>query len=378
MLYSYAGKKQYLWGMKIITNMRRVLITLLCAVALFSIADATAKEKREPIRNVIFMIGDGMGLAQATMVMIENGYEATAFDRAENVALIKTYSSNNRVTDSAASGTALASGKKTNNKMIGLTPELDTCYSIAYKAKAKGMSTGLVVACEVQHATPAAFYAHAKDRNDKKTITKQLANNNYLDLVVGGGLKSFETESMSEVAKSNGFNLVKSFDELKSAPDGRTLGLFTAGHIEAISKRGDYLPEATAEALRRLSSNKKGFFLMVEGSQIDWACHSNNAQRCLAETKDFCKSIEVAMDFADKNPGTLIVITADHETGGLSAVSGDEDFTKSDSGVEYKFSTKGHSGILVPAYMYGTGANQINGVLDNTELSDLISKCLGL
>lgn len=364
--------------------MKKLFLSLIvvCATALFGINDATAKPKKTAVKNVIFMIGDGMGLAQATMVMIENGYEPTAFDKVENVALTKTYSANNRVTDSAAAGTALATGKKTNNKMLGLTPQRDTCYSLAYKAKAKGLSTGIVVACEVQHATPAAFYAHVDDRNNKKVITEQLAKNNYIDIIIGGGKKSFDAKvdgvSMSDVAKKSGFEIVTDMAGFKGSTNDRILGLFNNGHIENISKRGNFLPEATAEALNKLSNNKSGFFLMVEGSQIDWECHSNNAQRCLAETIDFCKTIEVAMDFADKNPGTLIVITADHETGGLSAVSPEVDFTKSDSGVEYRFSTKGHSGILVPVYTYGTGSELINGVIDNTELSDIIGQSLGL
>ncbi len=344
--------------------------------------DTTSKSSCTEVKNVIFMIGDGMGLAQAAMLMVENGYEATAFDRAENIALIKTYSANNRVTDSAAAGTALACGQKTNNKMLGLTPELDTCYSLTLRANRKGMATGVVVSCGLQHATPAAFYAHVADRNDNYNITRQLAASSF-DVAIGGGAKYFSEEldgaSFSDIATSNGYNIVTTFDELSSVGDGRVLGLFEPGHIKSIKAgRGDYLPRATEAALSRLSKSDKGFVLMVEGSQIDWACHSNNSVETLAEVADFNDCLNVVMDFADYNPGTLVVITADHETGGLSMVSNDADFTKSDSGVAYKYSTGGHSGILVPVYTYGAGADRIEGVMENTALSDKIAEILNL
>lgn len=335
----------------------------------------------EEVRNVIFLIGDGMGLAQASMLMVEKGYTQTSFDRATNVALIKTYSANNRVTDSAAAGTALACGEKTNNKMIGLTPQLDTCFSMSHRAKSKGKSTGLVAACTIQHATPAAFYAHVDNRDDYEQITRQLVTSD-VDILIGGGEKHFDQivdgKNLMDVAKSK-FNVVKNFEELESVKEGRVLGLFAEGHIKSMADgRGDYLTTAAAAAISRLEKNENGFLLMVEGSQIDWTCHAGDAEGTLAEVMDFDKCVNMAMDYADKTPGTLVVVTADHETGGLSMVSNDSDFTKSDSGVAYKYSTGGHSGILVPVYTYGAGANNIEGVMENTELSKLIEKSLGL
>ncbi len=358
--------------------MKRLFVSLaLLSIPVCYINSLNAAPKKDKncdaIQNIIFMIGDGMGLAQTSMYMIENSYEPTAFDRAENIALIKTYSANNRVTDSAAAGTALACGEKTNNKMIGITPSRDTCYAMTVIAQQKGMSTGIVASCSIQHATPAAFYAHVDNRNDFEQISRQLAASK-IDFAVGGGEKYFAQQingrELTEIATENGFNIVRNFDELDATADGRILGLFEQEHIKSIAQgRGDYLPRATKAALSHLSKNKNGFVLMVEGSQIDWACHSHDAKGSIEETDDFNNTLHVVMDFADNNPGTLVVITADHETGGLAAVSGDADFTKSDSGVEYKFSTGGHSGIMVPVYTYGTGAEKINGVMENTELA---------
>lgn len=337
----------------------------------------------EPVRNVIFMIGDGMGLGQVSAYMIDRGYETTAFDRADNVAIIKTYSANNRITDSAAAGTALACGVKTNNKMLGLTPQLDTVASMTAKAKAKGLATGVVVTCTVQHATPAAFYAHVDSRSDYEQITRQLPAANF-DIIVGGGAKDFDQEvdgrCFKDIVSEQGFTIVSDFSELESKRDAeKIIGLFAEEHIDSKLKgRDDYLTKVTNIALEKLSKSENGFVLMVEGSQIDWECHDNNAEGVLAETDDFNHVLEAVMDFADNNPGTLVVITADHETGGMTIVNSEEDFTAADSGVEYAFSTDNHSATLVPVYLYGTGADRISGVLDNTELSNMIVEVLNL
>ena len=142
------------------------------------------------------------------------------------------------------------------------------------------------------------------------------------------------------------------------------------------------MKEATEKALEILSNNcadsKKGFMLMVEGSQIDSEGHANNAAGILEETRDFAQAVGAAMDFADRNPGTLVVVTADHETSGLSITSNKTDFTLSDSGIGYDFGTTGHTGIMVPVYLYGTGAEQINGIMDNTDLPKKLAELMRL
>lgn len=364
--------------------MKRFFVSL-CAVALLSGCATAVKSSAadEPIRNIIFMIGDGMGLSQVSAYMIEGGYEPTAFDRSDNVALIKTYSSNNRITDSAAAGTALACGVKTNNGMLGVTPQLDTLVSMTDRAKAAGMATGVVVSCTIQHATPAAFYANVDSRKSYEEITRQLPEANF-DIIVGGGAEYFEQEvegrSFMEIVEEDGFTVVRNFEELEAQKgEAKIIGLFEDGHIKSMAEgRGDYLTKATNIALEKLSQSEDGFVLMVEGSQIDWECHGNNAVGTLAETADFDRCLHAVMDFADLHPGTLVVITADHETGGLTIVNSSDDFTAADSGVEYAFSTGEHSATLVPVYLYGTGADRISGVMENTELSKRMVELLGL
>lgn len=344
-------------------------------------------ESYAPVKNLIYMIGDGMGLSHVAMMMIEEGYQEGPFARMQNIALMTTYSANNRVTDSAAAGTALASGCKTNNSMLGVTPDSLPCPSIISRALARRMPSGVVVTSEIQHATPAAFYAHALHRGDYLTISNQLVTSG-LDVAFGGG-----REAMAEPAadgfspidrlREGGCPVVEQWAQMDTITRGRVVGLFAEGHMPSMLEgRQDYLPKATAKALEILSNNAeerdRGFVLMVEGSQIDMQSHGNNAEGVLAETRDFAAAVAEAMRFADEHPGTLVVVTADHETGGLTMPSGNSDFLQSESGIDYTFSTGGHTGILVPIYLYGSGAEYLNGVMDNTELSNRLAELLGL
>lgn len=341
--------------------------------------EASEASERE-VKNLVFMIGDGMGLAQVSLLMIEHGYAPVSFDRAENIALLTTYSANNRVTDSAAAGTALATGFKTDNGMLGQMPDGTPVESMIVRAAREGCPTGEVVVSTLQHATPAAFYAYAADRGDDRRITEQLLQSD-IDVLFGGGAGLISDEQREEF-RSKGYRIVEDLDETDGIVSGKVLGLFARKHLPGAGGRGDYLPRATRKALEILDADSretgKGFILMVEGSQVDLAGHDNDAKRLLAEMNDFDRAVAEAMDFADAHPGTLVVVTADHETGGLSIPSNKEDFRLSDSGVEYAFSTGGHTGILVPVYLYGTGAERINGILDNTQLAQRLMELLGL
>lgn len=340
----------------------------------------------EPVRNLILMIGDGMGPAQVSMLKIDRGYAPTAFDRAEGMAMISTYSANNRVTDSAAAGTALATGCKTDNAMLGMTPDGRAVESMIAKAHAADRPTGIVVTCYLQHATPAAFYAHVGDRGQMQEITEALSESG-IDLLIGGGGKWLTGsdgagDGYCDVFRNRGYFVASDLSELSGGRSGRVLCVAAEKHLPRAPERGDFLPEATARALSHLSADtvgrSGGFVLLVEGSQIDFAGHANDASWLLDEMRDFERAVSVAMDFADRTPGTLVVVTADHETGGLTIPPCDEDFTQAENGVEYRFSTGGHTGMLVPVYLYGAGADRICGVMDNTDLSKRLMRMLGL
>ena len=323
-----------------------------------------------------------MGLSHVSMLMLEEGYGTTAFDRAQNIALITTYSANNRVTDSAAAGTALATGHKTGNGMLGVLPDSTAAESIMADAIRAGMPTGVVVTSTLQHATPGAFYAHVPYRRQYQRISDQLAGSD-LTVAFGGGLKYAETSEREdgvpgiERLRDRGFRVLTDPSQLDTLSRGPVMGFFTDGHLPKMSEgRGDYLERAIRKALEILSreagERDRGFILMVEGSQIDLRAHDNDAEGVLAEMRDFDRAVAAAMDFADRHPGTLVVVTADHETGGLSIPSADVDFEHEEAGIEYRFSTGGHTAAMVPVYLYGTGSERINGVLDNTELARML------
>ena len=361
-----------------ITSMKRFYLLLGAAL----LAACAGSECREPeVRNVVYMIGDGMGLAQVSLLQIAADYEPTAFDRAQGIALIATRSANNRVTDSAAAGTALSSGCKTNNTWLGLDTAGRRLEPITECAQRQGMRTGVVVTSHLYHATPAAFYAHAANRDDAQTITADMVASG-IDLLIGGGRKALSEElpeggTRFDAFRAKGYRVAVEPGQIDTLSGLPLVAAVADKHLPVAAERGDYLPQATRKALELLSAdNDKGFFLMVEGSQIDMACHGNDGPRVLDEMRDFERAVAAAMDFADSHPGTLVIVTADHETGGLTLPSGKADFTLPESGVRTEFSTGGHSASIVPVYLYGTGADRIGGLMDNTELANRIKQLI--
>ncbi len=349
--------------------MKRILL-----IAFTTFATLAAVEAQE-VKNIIFLIGDGMGLASASMMQLENNYEPTIFDSADNIALQKTYSLDNRVTDSAASGTALATGFKTNNTMLGQLPDGTNPESLMELAADKGKATGLVVTTYLQHATPGAFYAHVPSRHEYATISEQLLASD-IDIAIGGGMAFFKErynnrKKATKAITESGFTLVESLDADMSGE--RILALLADKEIE---NRTGYLAKATAMAIEHLDNNDNGFVLMVEGSLIDGMGHGNDAKGQQGEMRDFMEAIEVAVAYAREHTDTLVVVTADHETGGLAIISGNADFNLSEQGVEYKWATGGHSGVMVPIYLYGTGAELINGVMENADLGKRLKELI--
>lgn len=361
------------------TKLFRILILGLLLWNVPASAQRTAP-KPEKVHNVILMIGDGMGLGQVAAYMIENQYGPTAFDRAHYTAVCKTYSANNRVTDSGAAATAMATGHKTKNSRIGVTPDGAPAQSITELAKAKGLATGIVVTSHLADATPAGFMAHTPDRHNTSEIAAAYETSG-IDVAAGGGRRFFEKQEDGQdvlaALQAKGYAYASTPEEFYATDSTPVIGLFADKYMESAAKRGeDYLERATEHTLSLLARNRKGFFAMIEGSQIDGAGHGNNTKKLLGEMRDFDRAVNKAFDFADKNPGTLVIVTADHETGGLTVVSNDRDFTAAESGIEYKYSTTSHSGTPVILYAYGAGAYNFSGVIENTEVFRLIKALL--
>lgn len=329
------------------------------------------------------MIGDGMGLAQISATMINGGYAPMNIERAQYIGLAKTYSANNRVTDSAASGTALATGVKTNNGAIGVGVDKEPLQTILEAASQQGLATGLIATYAITNATPAAFIGHVESRRDEEGIALNFLDTD-IDLFIGGGKKFFTRRAdscdVTEMLREKGYTIVYTFEDVLNFEHGKLGALLAEESMPKMSEgRGDFLPKATAKALTLLkSASDKGFFIMVEGSMIDAGGHRKDPAMVFAETLDFDQAVKEAFDFADCNPGTLVVVTADHETGGLSIPSGKPDFSLPDQGVKYEFSTGGHTGIMVPIYAYGTGAQEFSRIMENTDIPIIMKKLLGL
>lgn len=349
-----------------------LLMAVLIAILFTQCKTENQVESQEQVKNVILMIGDGMGVSQVYAGITSN--ESLNMERAEAIGFSKTFSANDYVTDSAAGGTAIACGQKTNNGYVGMDANKQPINSILHYASENGLATGIVVSCNLTHATPASFIAHQPDRNMGEEIAADYLLTPF-DVAIGGGVKHFEKRSdervLTDELKEKGYQIAYSLDEVKKIESGKMIGLLAEDHPDKYPARGELLPEGVSAALKILSQNDKGFFLMVEGSQIDWGGHANDTEMIINEVIDFDRAVKAAFDFADNNPGTLVVITADHETGGLSLIGKDKETGE----INAKYSTGGHSGVMVPVFAYGTRASEFSGVYQN---SDILGKVLRL
>jgi alkaline phosphatase len=324
------------------------------------------------VKNVVFMIGDGMGLSHIYAAMTKNNGKLQ-IERFPYSGFSKTYSANNYTTDSGAGGTALACGVKTNNGMIGLSADSLSQKSILEVAHQQGLSTGVVVACNVTHATPASYLAHSAHRSMTSDIAQDIVNSG-VDVLIGGGKKDFEsTASSKSLARQlieKEYQLLYMMNDLLAVDSGKVVALLAENHPPKASERKDLLYNGTKKALELLSKNDKGFFLLVEASQIDWASHKNNFNDVIDEVLDFDKVIGLVLDFAAQNGNTLVIVTADHETGGLVLLNKDSETGK----IKNKFTTKHHSATPVPVFSFGVGAENFSGIMENTSFFDKLMK----
>jgi len=346
--------------------MNKIKFLWVLPVVWFLFAGCMNQAEKEPVvRNVILLIGDGMGLYhQYVAYTAKKG--AFEVERAQYVGITKTTAANNYITDSAAAGTAIASGVKTNNGMLGVLPDGTPVKTMLEYAAENGLSTGMVVTCELTHATPAAFVAHVDSRSENDDIALDLARNN-INVAIGGGRKFFEDradgKNLTDSMKAKGFSVAYTLDEVKAVEKGNLLGLLAEVSPAGYPARGELLTTGVSTALNILNQNKKGFFLMVEGSQIDWAAHAGNQADVINEMLDFDRTIKIALDFAERDGQTLVIVTADHETGGIIITRGD----LQSGSMTLAFASTGHTGAPVPVYAFGPGAEKFTGIYENTE-----------
>jgi len=422
----------------------------------FSTAEAKeVKSNNAEIKNVIFLIGDGMGVSYTSAYRyLQDSNDSKFADRTELdkylVGQQMTYPEDpeQNVTDSASAATAMSAGIKTYNNAIAVDNDGSDVKTVLEAAKEQGKATGLVATSEITHATPASFGAHDHSRQNMNAIANDyyddLINGDHkIDVLLGGGTDLFvrQDRNLVEEFQKDGFSYVTNKDELVKDENEQVLGLFAPRGLPKMLDRTEDIPsleDMTTSAIERLNKDKDGFFLMIEGSQIDWAGHDNDIVSAMSEMEDFEKAFAAAIEFAKKDKHTLVVATADHSTGGYSigangiynwfgepikAAKRTPDFmaeeiangadveetlkkyidldltaeeiqsvknagkkaTDIDNAIEKIFdnrshtgwTTGGHTGEDVPVYAFGPSAERFAGQIDNTDNAKIIFEILG-
>ena len=355
------------------------------------------------VKNVIYLIGDGMGAGAVTALLLSED-EPTGFEMAPVVGLHETCSADNYVTDSAAGGTALATGTRTNNGYAGADPDGNQLTSVLRKAQTYGMKTGIVVNTTLTEATPAAFYAGVTSRKFVYDIAKQFTESE-VDVAIGGGLDHFirrpDSLDLTATLIEKGYDVYLNWENVLETESDKFVGILPLYDLhrreknngeasaaegqevclaaqmaslnedasrEHLSEPTVYLEKATAKALEVLSrNNKDGFFLMIESAIIDGYGHNNDGDGMVVEMQEFGRTLRQMIEYVNQHPETLLVVTADHETGGTGVYYNGH--TPGNEGpLKFRFSTSGHTGTVVPIFAYGAGAENFAGVMKNIDV----------
>ncbi|WP_228098929.1 alkaline phosphatase [Pedobacter sp. MC2016-24] len=328
------------------------------------------------VKNIIFLIGDGMGLAQIHAGLIANHGDLN-IARIRNIGFSQTGAANSGNTDSAAGGSAFAIGEKTNNRYIGMGTDDRKRTNLVDTLAQYGIKSGIISAGDITDATPAVFYAHQLDRGMNQEIAHDLVDSK-VDILVGSNQNAFmknKDTSLMEKLTSKGFKLSKGLADFSKERSGKQLVLLADKGTRPVKDgRGAMLRQSLEHTIKMLSTNKKGFFIMTEGAQIDYGGHANDLPYVVTEMLDFDQTIEAALRFADQDAETLVIITADHETGGLTLL----DASVENGSISGEFSTNDHTNIMVPVFAYGPQADEFKGIYQNKEIFHKILKVLEL
>jgi len=332
-------------------------------------------EKQVP-KNIILLIGDGMGYAQLQAGII-HAADSMHMQKLPYTGFQNTSSLDDEITDSGAAGTALATGNKTNNGMIGMLPDKTPLLNLTERMAASGRNTAVLASCAITHATPASFLAHNESRNNYEEIAEDIAMNASIDLFMGGGLDNFnkrkDGKDHIQTLVDRGFAIDSLFDASEWECHPKQAVFLADFHQKTVLEgRGNQLVKMVEHAVNCMENSENGFFMMVEGAQIDWAGHANDSAYLMAELYDFDQAVGVALDFAKENGETLVIVTSDHETGGFTLVRPE----KRDGKSYFRFSTGDHTAVMVPVMAYGPGAENFVGLYENTEIPKRIEALL--
>ncbi len=362
--------------------MKKPLLLLALLAAFICASSFTQKPKQQKKPNIILLIGDGMGITQLSTAFYYK--EDPNVARFPVVGLSRTSSSKEKITDSAAGATALACGKKTYNGAIAVNEQGDSLATLVELLSLRGYQTGLVATSSITHATPACFYAHVPSREMEEEIAAQLMQSE-VDFFAGGG-RTFFTDRKDKRNLLQQERFVIETEKL-GATDlaaGKRYGFLLAedGMPKVQDGRKNFLKDATQLALKYFRQQEKPFFLMVEASQIDWGGHANDGEYIVEEMLDFDAAIGAAVDFSDADKNTLVVVTADHETGGFTLAAERkkipfQGMQSNYADIRFDFSTMGHSAAMVPVLSKGVGERQFSGIYQNTGIFHRIMALAG-
>ena len=378
---------------------------------LIALALTTSCSNEPQVKNVIYLIGDGMGFGAVTSLLLSED-EVTGFEQAPVIGLHETCSADNYVTDSAAGGTALATGTRTNNGYVGADPDGAQLTSVLRKAQDMGKKTGIVVNTTLTEATPAAFYAGVTSRKMVYDIAKQFTESE-VDIAIGGGLGHFynrpDSLDLTATLIEKGYDVYLHWESVLNTESDKFVGILPLSDLhrreknhgrasaaegqevclaaqmaamnedvnaEHLSEPTVYLEKATAKALDVLSrDNENGFFLMIESAIIDGYGHNNDGEGMVIEMKEFDCTLKKVIEYVNQHPETLLIVTADHETGGTGVYYNGHK-PGNEGPLKLNFSTSGHTGTVVPVFAYGAGAENFAGVMKNTDIPKKIEELM--
>lgn len=331
--------------------------------------------KGKKVKNVILMIGDGMSLMHVYTAWAANRGKLW-LENAQATGLSKTWAVKKLVTDSGSGGTSLATGVKTVYHAVGVDPEGKPLTSLVDVAKELGKDAGMAVTCRLWDATPCDFCCHNIDRDKEEELVGDYPTSG-VDFVFGGGAQKFtnrkDGRDIFKELQKKGYHVSRTLDDFFAYDkNSRIFAVPYDKDTPLPDERGDLLARASMKGISLMNQNKNGFFMMIEGSQLDDYGHFNQLDLLMKETLDFDQTVGEMMKWAAKDGETLVVVTADHETGGLTLVNGNKD----EGRVECCFSTKDHSGAMVPVYAFGPGAENFTGIFENTDVFKKIKKLM--
>ena len=391
--------------------MKKLILGFFVALLLV-LTSCTAQ--RKPVQNVIYLIGDGMGFGAVSSLLLSES-EVTGFEMAPVIGLNETCSANNYVTDSPAGGTALATGTRTCNGYMGVDPQGQQLESILKKAQQWNKKTGIVVNTVLTEATPGAFYAGVKKRSESYRITEQFVESG-VDVAIGSGLSAFinrpDSVDLTASLIEKGYDVYLDWKSVLQTTSQRFVGILPMSDVHrrnkpstqsagaadgaevclaarlaasqadagadttVLSEPNEYLAKAVMKALSVLEKDSPdGFFLMVESAIIDGYGHNNDSEGMIEEMQEFNQTLKALVAYVQEHPNTLLVVTADHETGGTSVAYKSHEVGETVP-LQLSFSTKGHTGTVVPVFAYGAGAEAFAGIMKNTDIPKRIENLI--